>query len=156
MDLNCEGLNHIFECEGPSVITLTKQELTPVYDARVSFDRGSVWINNGTDHRMVFEDAIPDGWVKGRLNVHENKEQFRQQGLNNNSNAKHYRIVFIDGSEVECYQLSKWARENNISYGICKSILRQTRYNKRKYIKKNASTNIKSIHEVTTELLTSN
>lgn len=24
MDFNCEGLNHIFECEGPSVIRLTK------------------------------------------------------------------------------------------------------------------------------------
>ena len=118
--------------------------------------RGKIWVNNGLDHKMVFEDEIPDGWVNGRLNVQENKEQFRQQGLNNNPNAKHYRIVFIDGSEVECYQLSKWARENNISYGICKAILRQTRYNKRKYIKKNASTNIKSIHEVTTELLTSN
>jgi len=80
MDWNCEGLNRAFECDGPSVITLTEEELKPVYDARVSYVRGSVWINNGSEHHMVFEDEIPDGWVLGRINVQTDKEQLQTTG----------------------------------------------------------------------------
>lgn len=148
MDWNCEGLNRAFECDGPSVITLTEEELKPVYDARVSYVRGSVWINNGSEHHMVFEDEIPDGWVLGRINVQTDKEQFRQQGLNNNSNAKKYRIKFRNGDVVECHQLSKWGRENGIKYTALKSVVHRTKHKKNiHYYKKSSPTShIESIY----------
>lgn len=150
MDWNCEGLNRVFECDGPSVITLNEEELTPVYDARVSYVRGSVWVNNGFDHKMVFEDEIPDGWVLGRINVHSDKEQFRQQGLNNNSNAKTYKIMFRNGDVVECHQLSKWARDNNINYGSLKRVVYRTKYhqNQQFYCKSSPVSHIESIHVI--------
>lgn len=148
MDWNCETLNHTFKCDGPSIITLTEEELKPVYDARVSYVRGSIWVNNGLEHKMVFEDQIPDGWVKGRISLHSNKEQFRQQGLNNNSNAKTYRIKFRNGDVVECHQLSKWARENGIKYTALKSVVHRTKHNKdiQFYCKSSPTSHIESIH----------
>jgi len=148
MDWNCEGLNRVFECDGPSVITLTEEELTPVYDSRVSYVRGSVWVNNGLDHKMVFKDEIPDGWVLGRINVHSDKEQFRLQGLNNNANAKKYRIKFRNGDVVECCQLSKWGRENGIKYSALKSVVARTRHKKdiQFYCKSSPASHIESIH----------
>lgn len=111
---------------------------------------GTIWINNGKDHKMVFGDEIPEGWVKGRLNVQSNKEQFRQQGLNNNPNAKTYRIRFRNGDVVECHQLSKWGRENGIKYSALKSVLRRTRYNKNQqfYCKSSPVSHIESIHVI--------
>ncbi len=150
MDWNCEGLNRAFECDGPSVITLTEEELTPVYDARVSYVRGSVWVNNGLDHKMVFEDEIPDGWVLGRINVFTDKKQFVEQGLNNNPNAKTYRIRFRNGDVVECHQLSKWARDNDTDYNALKRIVRRTKYNKdiQFYCKSSPVSHIESIHVI--------
>ena len=175
MDWNCEGLNRVFECDGPQSLEIEQFDTTwsstalnthwynngeyeimclpkdipdgwvlgrimdntgprpnmqgpnhPRY-GQPSNVLGTIWINNGKDHKMVFGDEIPEGWVKGRLNVQSNKEQFRQQGLNNNPNAKTYRIRFRNGDVVECHQLSKWGRENDIKYSALKSVLRRTR-----------------------------
>jgi hypothetical protein len=100
------------------------------YAYPVSPVRGTVWINNGTEHQMVFEDEIPDGWVLGRIKVQTDKEQFRQQGLNNNNNAKKYRIVFRNGDVVECHQLSKWGRDNDIKYSLLKKVVWRTKHKK--------------------------
>ena len=36
-----------------------------------SSQRGTMWINNGSESKkMKKDDLIPDGWIKGRVNVH--------------------------------------------------------------------------------------
>ena len=150
MDWNCEGLNHAFDCDGPTTIKLTKEDQQPVFDARVSCVRGTVWVNDGTNSQMVFEDEIPQDWALGRINAQTDKQQFVEQGLNNNPNAKKYRIVFRNGDVVDCYQLSKWARQNNIKYTSLKSLVRRTKYNKniQWHCKSSPTSHIESIHVI--------
>lgn len=110
-----------------------------------STQRGKIWVTDGKSNRMVYD--VPEGWTIGRTNVQSNKEQFRQQGLNNNSNAKTYRIKFRNGDVVECHQLSKWGRENGIKYSALKSVVARTRHNKdiQFYCKTSPTAHIESI-----------
>ena len=144
---NCDGLNKAFGCDGPEFIEIDHGGMiTTCFSSAV---KDTVWYNNGTESVMCLEEDAPDGWVKGRITVHTDKEQFRTQGLNNNPNAKRYQICFNDGRVLECYQLSKWARENNYNYPVLKGIVYRTKKGKGLYNKKDASTDIKSIHVLT-------
>lgn len=111
-----------------------------------STHRGKIWVTDGKSNRMVYD--VPAGWTIGRVNVQTNKEQFRQQGLNNNNNAKTYRIRFRNGDVVECHQLSKWGRENGIKYSALKGVVHRTKYKKNiQYYKKSSPvSHIESIH----------
>jgi hypothetical protein len=113
-----------------------------------SIQRDKIWVTDGKSNRMVHD--VPEGWTIGRTNVQTNKEQFRQQGLNNNPNAKKYRIKFRNGEVVECHQLSKWGHENGIKYSALKSVVHRTRYNKNQQFHKKSSpvSHIESIHVI--------
>lgn len=39
----------------------------------ISNNEGKIWVNNGIKSKMVFENAIPDGFKKGRLSKNDNK-----------------------------------------------------------------------------------
>ena len=84
---------------------------------------GTVWVNDGESTYMVPPTHIPEGMKLGRLSVHKDKEQFREQALNNNPNAKTYEITLTSGEKVVTVQLSKWARENGYKYRALKSLL---------------------------------
>jgi len=95
----------------------------------VSPTKGTVWITDGKENRMIYPDeVIPEGWKQGR--TFQFSEKGREANLNqlkeNNPNAKTYRIVYRDGTEETVKQLSTWARNNGYSYGNIKNIVYRT------------------------------
>lgn len=97
-------------------------------------NKGKIWITNGTDNKMVKCDEIPDGWYRGRVNVHseEGKKANLKQLKENNPNAKTYKIIFRDGTEEIVKQLSTWARNKGHTYSNIKAIVHRTKYKKEK------------------------
>tara|TARA_R110000868_G_scaffold4750_3_gene29382 strand:+ start:1850 stop:2536 length:687 start_codon:yes stop_codon:yes gene_type:complete len=96
--------------------------------------KGKIWVNNGTDNKMIFPNEIEDGWCKGRVNVHskEGRERNLKQLKENNPNAKKYKIVYRNGEEEIVHQLSTWARNNGHKYTTIKAIVYRSRYKKEK------------------------
>lgn len=57
---------------------------------------GTMWINNGTTNKKIKkEEIIPEGWHKGRINVHteEYKKILRESSKNNNPEKRKETIL---------------------------------------------------------------
>jgi len=102
--------------------------------------KGRFWITNGTDTKMT-KGEIPEGWWKGRGKVSEELRGKRQKmTLENNPNAKTYKIVYRDGTEEIVKQLNKWARSKGHTVNQVKSIVRRTKRNNIKFLCKTSAT----------------
>jgi len=95
--------------------------------------KGRVWINNGKDHLMIYStDSIPEGWTRGRVNVHSDKDRFKTQGLLNNPNKKTWIVYYTDGSSEVVSRLPMWCRKNNYNISTIKGLIRRGRVGHRR------------------------
>ena len=94
-------------------------ECNPAYGKSLLADYK--WVTDGHSSGMIGPDEVPaPGWYYGRPNPHNDVEQFRKQGLENNPNAKTYVVEYRDGTTESVHSLNTWARDNGYNVSSIK------------------------------------